>query len=133
MSLRGHITRNKVTLDTGDVMMTKQSHKAECDIHNILKQYKKTGVINHITNRSALYADLPDVMDYQEAIEMVRTAQDGFGDLPAVVRDRFNNDPFFFLQALGDPSRRAEMVELGLIVAPKPDTTIKPENGAESA
>lgn len=112
--------RRKVTAPIDDEMVTKQSHKKECDIHNILSQYQKTGIINHINAHEPEYTDLPAALDYQEAIEMVRTAQESFGDLPSVVRERFKNDPFNLLAALGDPAMRDELEELGIIRAPEP-------------
>lgn len=103
---------------TSDELITKQSHKDECDIHKILKQFKKTGIITHINTRQALYQDLPASMDYQEAIEMVRDAQSAFMELPALVREQFKNDPYQLLAALGDPARRAELEELGIVSKP---------------
>lgn len=107
--------RNRVIADHSDEMMTKQSHKKECDIHNILSQYKKTGIINHIAGREPVYAHLPEAMDYQQAIEIVREAQESFSELPATVRERFGNDPFNLLSAIGDPANRQELVDLGIL------------------
>lgn len=110
--------RNRVFAMHSDKLSTKQAHKKECDIHEILKQYQKTGIINHIQSRQAEFADLPAAMDYQEAIEIVRTAQEGFSELPSKVRERFANDPFNLLAALNDPGMRDELVELGILNAP---------------
>lgn len=116
--------RRRVTLDCGNQLVTKQAHKDECDIHKILSQYKKTGIIRHITNRQALYTDLPNSMDYQEAIHMVKDAQNAFSELPSSVREGFNNDPYEFLAALGDPAQREKLQELGVITKPIPSTVI---------
>lgn len=115
MSLRSIYPRKQVLALHSSEMITKQSSKNECDIHNILKQYQKTGMIAHIASREPYYADLPNAMDYQEAIELVRTAQESFEDLPAKVRERFDNDPFNLLAALHDPANRAELEELGIV------------------
>lgn len=117
--------RRRVSIDCGENLITKQAHKDECDIHKILKQYKKTGIITHITQRQALYADLPSSMDYQEAIETMRTAQESFSELPSSVRERFGNDPFNLLAALGDPNMKAELQELGILTAPPKDLKIQ--------
>ena len=107
--------RLRVFAPHSDEQITKQSHKKECDIHNILSQYQKTGIITHLSGREPAYADLPAAVDYQEAIEMVRDAQESFADLPSAVRERFKNDPFELLAALGDPKNRDELTSLGIL------------------
>jgi phage internal scaffolding protein len=94
--------------------MAHQSHKDECDIHKILNQYKKTGILAHITQRQPLYADLPDASDYQRSLNVILEGHEAFATLPAVVRDRFQNDPSEFLAALGNPALRGELEALGV-------------------
>lgn len=115
MSFRSLYPRNKVTALSSDEIMTVQSAKNECDIHNILKQYKKTGIITHVSAGSPEYKDLPDNIDYQQALEIVREAQESFAELPAKVRDHFDNDPQKLLAALGDPSQLPTLEELGVL------------------
>ncbi|QCQ84971.1 internal scaffolding protein [Blackfly microvirus SF02] len=107
-------SHGRYTLNTGDKLITKQSHKAECDINTILSQYKKTGIINHINNASANYENLPDYPDYQQSLNTIINAQTAFSELPAVVRDRYKNDPATFLAALGDPTQRSQLEEWGV-------------------
>lgn len=90
----------RVPVDFSLPVVTKQSHKAECDINTILRQYQRTGVIAHVAQGRPDYRDLPDVGDYQEALALVETAAAGFGDLPSGVRDRYRNDPARFLEAV---------------------------------
>lgn len=110
-----YVPHKRVTVNTGEFTFTKQSAKDECDINNILAQYKRTGIITHISSMQAQYLDLPSDVDYQASIEVVKTAEEAFSTLPAKVRDRFGNDPFQFLGALYDPDRRDEMEELGVL------------------
>lgn len=105
----------RLTFNTGDRMITKQSHKNECDIHNILKQYQKTGIINHISKNQPQYINLPDPIDYQQAIHTVMEAEDAFASLPSAVRDHFNNDPEAFLRAFTDKSKESFLREHGLL------------------
>ena len=44
---------------TGEVLpsATKQEFKAECDVNNILKQYKATGMIRHVAAQAGVYQD----------------------------------------------------------------------------
>lgn len=102
----------------------KQSFKAECDINNILKQYSVTGQIAHINQKAAqgAYVDLPDPLDFQESIELIRLAESSFSTLPAKVRDRFGNDPAEFLQFMADPDNQDEAIELGLATR-RPDSS----------
>lgn len=112
----------RVGFCSGDVIMTKQSHKAECDINNILAQYKRTGIITHVRNAQGRYEDLPDDVDFQSALEIVSSSTAAFERLPAVVRDAFGNDPGRFLASLGNPEYRARLVEWGVLKpAPKSD------------
>lgn len=94
----------------------KQNHLDECDINNILKQFKNTGQLNHIRANSALgtYADLPDNLDFQESMNIIKQGEYAFSTLPAKVRDRFGNDPANFLEFMADPRNQDEAIKLGL-------------------
>lgn len=105
----------RLVKDCGEELITKQSHKAECDIHNILRQYQRTGIINHINSQTPIYTDLPDELDYQTSLNTILQAQDAFATLPSKVRDHFNNDPALFLAAFADPSQEAQLREWGLL------------------
>lgn len=125
-----YIKHNRVTLDCGTQSRTEQSHKDECDIHKILNQYKRTGIITHITSRQAQFMDLPDAMDFQSSVNTVLEAQKAFSQLPSTVRDRFGNDPAQFLAALGDPAFRPELEALGVFKKSEPATEKTAENAA---
>lgn len=103
--------------------MTKQEFKDQCDINNIIKAFKITGQINHMSANAQLgmYADLPDPIDYQDAQNTIRQASESFASLPAKVRDRFENDPALFLAFLSDPANKDEAQALGLLNKPGPD------------
>lgn len=116
---------------------TKQSFKAECDINNILQQYSATGMIKHIRNEQARYADLPDEVDFQSAMNTVIQAEAAFASLPSKVRNRFHNDPQEFLAFMADPKNKDEAIELGLVnrppAEPKPQKVeiVNPEPAGE--
>jgi phage internal scaffolding protein len=106
----------RVSIDfTGTYSVTEQSHKDECDIHKILNQYKRTGILTHIQKQQPLYMDLPEAAELQQSYEIIRDAHDAFAALPASVRDRFKNDPKAFLGAFADPSMQDELRGLGLL------------------
>lgn len=110
--------RIRVTLDCGTELITKQEFKDECDINNILTQFKKTGIINHITQSQPLYTDLPDELDYQSSLSITAQASDAFATLPSAVRRFFNNNPAELLAALENPAMRGQLEELNILVGP---------------
>lgn len=110
---------------------TKQSFVAECDINNILKQFKATGMINHVKQAAALgtYVDLPEVDDFQASLNSVMRAEQAFASLPSKLRARFDNDPATFLEFFQDPKNQDEAIKLGLAQDTRPPTTlINPQN-----
>lgn len=92
----------------------KQSMKDECDINNILRQYQKTGVLNHTRENAGQYVDLPNVPDYQEALNIVIAAGEAFEQMPGSLRQRFGNSAEEFLNFMDDDGNIDESVELGL-------------------
>lgn len=113
-------TGELVNPQTGEIYKpvprTKQSFVAECDINNILKQYKLTGQIRHISAKAAMgaYQDLPEPLDFQQALNTVLEAQKSFSTLPSHIRARFDNDPASFLGFMSDPANAEEIIKLGL-------------------
>lgn len=94
--------------------MAKQSFKAECDINQIMARYLKTGVLDFVNKLQPQYADVTG-FEYQEAMDIVATSKTLFAELPATVRERFNNNPGEFLDFVHDPANVQEMHELGLM------------------
>lgn len=123
MFYRKHV---RVTTPVGELSMTKQSHKDECDINKILSQYKKTGLISHISNNQPQFMDLPSDIDYQSSLNIMLRAEDAFAALPSLVRDHFANDPERFLRAFGDASQRPYLEELGLLKPAPPPAAAAP-------
>lgn len=123
---------DRVTKDCGSVMITKQSHKDECDIQRILRQFQRTGIITHVQSARPSYEDLPDSVDFQQALHVLDEARDAFAGLPSVVRDYFANDPGRFLAAFQDDSQRAKLEEFGLVRKRAPAPPAPPE-GEEPA
>lgn len=99
--------------------LTKQSFKDECDVNNIVKKHSVTGIYTHINERSAQYADVTEIPDYQTAMQTVASANQLFGTLPSQLRKRFNNDPAEYLAFVQNEDNLDEMVRLGMAV-PRP-------------
>lgn len=112
----------------GELSLTKQSFKDECDINNILKLYKETGELPESQKATPRYGDYSKVPDYLESLNIVAQANEQFALLSAHVRARFDNNPEGFLAFATDPANGEEMVRMGLATAreSKPELTPSP-------
>lgn len=101
---------------------TKGSFKDECDVNKILDRFAKTGQVPTGMRQisEAHFADVSDSPSYQEAIHAVRSAEDLFMALPAVVRRECDNDPAVFMDRLQD---RAWAESHGLLSTPSQPKT----------
>jgi len=93
---------------------TKQAFKDECDINKIMARYIKTGTLEFATRNEGRYGDCTG-MQYEEACYRVAAAKSLFNELPAELRNRFDNEPGQFLAFVQDDRNRAEAQELGLL------------------
>lgn len=106
--------------------MTKQEFANECDINNVIKQFKPhhMAAMLQANLNSGAYTDLPDSYDYQEALHLVKDAERQFMTIPAKVREQFGQDPSAFLAFINNPANLDEARKLGLAkpapVAPPP-------------
>jgi len=108
-----------------------QQFAKETDINEIMRKYKKTGLITHVNQYQAMYGDFISAPDFQDAQQAIADANQMFSELPAEMRDRFGNDPVKFLDfvqavdADGNAKNIEEMRSLGLWVdRPPADATI---------
>lgn len=100
-----------------DSSETSQEFLAECDINTIMRRYARTGQLPNV-NMNPAYADVSDLPDYLDALNIVIEAQHNFAELPAKLRERFNHDPGQLLAFLADKANLDEAVQLGLVNAP---------------
>lgn len=94
---------------------TKQSFKAECDINNIMRKYRDTGIVTHTRDSQPMYGDFSEITDYQGSLNQVLQAQEAFEQLPSLVRKRFANDPGKFVEFIQDDKNYDEAMKLGLL------------------
>ena len=107
---------------------TKQSFKEECDINNIMARYVKTGVLEFAARHQPQYGDFTGY-DFQTAQDTVAKGKTMFAELPAQIRERFENSPAKFLDFVSNPANEAEAVRLGLATAcatPPAPATVPP-------
>lgn len=93
---------------------TKQSFRDIVNTNNIIKKYRQTGIINHITSKDGVYGDFSEMKDFSGALNTVIKAKQQFELLPSEVRNRFGNDPSQLISFLQDPKNVDESVRLGL-------------------
>jgi len=110
--------RHQITFDKAE-MQTKQSHRDECDVNQIVSRFEATGVIQHLNNHQRNYGDI-DGTDFKEAMDLVADAKTMFEELPSDIRTRFKNDPSRFLDFMANPKNESEMIELGLATKIEP-------------
>jgi phage internal scaffolding protein len=101
--------------------LTEQHHKDECDVNKILSNYIKNGVLNHQRDYKGYYDDVTSIGDYDSAMQSIAKANSLFAELPSQIRNKFDNDPARFLEFAGNEENMQEMVELGMVNAPKKD------------
>uniref|UniRef100_UPI0040471F15 hypothetical protein n=1 Tax=Yoonia sp. TaxID=2212373 RepID=UPI0040471F15 len=113
-----------------DPSRTKQSFKEECDINTILKRFNVTGQLP-VGPLQPQYGDFSGVFDYQTALNAVIAAQESFNALPAMLRNRFANDPAAFVDFCSDESNREEMIRLGLVIEKATEVAVESPKAAE--
>lgn len=107
--------RDRQTIEFTEPSLTKQAFRDQCEIHNILKRYQRTGIIEHVTRHQASYGDVSGA-DFHEAQLTIAKAKTLFQELPAAAREHFGHDPAKFLEFTEDldEPKLALLAELGL-------------------
>ncbi len=82
---------------------TKQSHRDECDIVKIMARFDVTGTISHLQKFEGVYGDFSD-FDFREQTNMLTRGREIFDQLPAEVRQEFNQSPAAFFKYVNDPA-----------------------------
>lgn len=111
--------RSRVTIETVGESLTHQHFAHDADVRNIIKQYDKTGLIANVNRGVARYGDYSEINEYREALDLVISAQENFGELPSKIRQMFDNDPGKFFEFATNPENSEKMVELGLAPVPE--------------
>lgn len=106
---------------------TVQADAADADINVIVARLHQAGLP---ASREPWWseADASSPVSYQDALQMIATAQARFEALPSRVRERFGNDPDKLIRFMDDPANADEAVKLGLV--PKPREPERPVGGA---
>lgn len=103
--------------------MTQQQFKEECDINEITRRFG-LGAEMPKGIKVPTYGDFTGIESYHDACNAIAEAGESFDSLPALVRDRFRNDPGAFVDFVLDEKNKDEAVRLGLIQAPAPVSVV---------
>jgi hypothetical protein len=127
----GYGERQRVMTEPKGESLTQQHFADEADVRNIIRQYDKTGLIANVQKGVARYGDYSEVNEYREALDLVNQANATFAELPAELREMFQNNAGTFLEFATNPENENKMIELGLKEAPvQEEQPIKAENKA---
>lgn len=99
----------------GAVSLTKQSDAIDADINSLFARFERTGQLPNMIVKEASYGDFSSVPSYQEAVEIVRHADEQFINLDVSIRNRFDNDPAKFLAFATDPANIDELEKMKLL------------------
>ena len=114
----GYGERQRVKTEPKGESLTQQHFAHEADVRNIIKQYDKTGLIANVQKGVARYGDYSEVNEYREALDLVNNANATFAELPAELREMFQNNAGKFLEFATNPENNEKMIQLGLKEAP---------------
>lgn len=120
---KAYDTHPRVVFTSDLPSRTQQCFKDDCNINNILKRWRKTGVLEHVRDDPGYFSDVTAYTDYRDALHVVMEAEQRFNDLPADLRKRFGNDPAAFVDFVSNPENFKEMQDLGLAKPPEEDRT----------
>lgn len=112
--------------------LTLQQFRDECDINNLVERYNRTGTFYNALDcagrmvRMPQFGDFSDLGDFREQQQKILDIYDHFQTLPSKIRERFNNNPAFFVEFVGDEKNLDECVQLGLLARPKKVDPVAP-------
>lgn len=105
-------------LSCKDKSLAQQQFKDQCDINILFGKYLETGEMPQLET-VLNYGNFEGIYDFQSAMNLVVDAQHQFSQLPARIKNRFDNNPQRLLEFLNDPENREE-AEFLKLVQPRP-------------
>lgn len=113
LSARPRGGRRVITIND-EPTKTQTQFKDETDVNIIMRKYRSTGQITHLSNKQGMYIDTENMSSYQEALHTVMKSRETFMQLPSEIRKRFQNDPQQLIDFLGNQENYEESIKLGL-------------------
>lgn len=106
-----------VSRETGlrcdDATRAQQQFKEECDINTIVRNFGLTGQLPQ-NLQMPLDAAFVDVLDYQTALNQIMETEKAFMQIPAEIRETFQNNPQKFVDFVSDEANVKQCREWGL-------------------
>lgn len=103
----------------------------ECDIHYLYSNLLKFGTAypGRLTKPSRIPQFVQSVAprDLATAMDVVNKAREQFEQLPVEVRDKFNYNPYRFMEFVTNDKNKEELVKMGLANIVKPVKTLAQE------
>jgi len=89
------LDRVRVVVDTGDESLVQQQFKDEVDVNTIVRRFGFNITPEYYPG---VYGDFTGIVDFESASLAVARAEEGFMQLPAEARAKFDNSPQAFLE-----------------------------------
>jgi len=128
---KGQIVRRRVQLDFSDEpLLTEQAHAKTADINEIVRRHGANAFHRQyveMLQSGAMRFDDVTGNDFQEASVIIAKAQQSFGQLPAELRAKFENNPAKFLDFVQNPDNGPALIDMGLASPPAPEPVIRVE------
>lgn len=81
-----------------------QAEAAACDMDNVLRRFAN-GDISVLSQSQGVYADVSSApMHFTDALNMVRSVEDAFNQMPADEREKYDNDWVKYGASIVNPS-----------------------------
>lgn len=107
--------------------LTKQAFKEDCDINKILAKVQRTGMLEHLASGEPFYGDVSELVDYKEALNVIKRANDLFLEMSPEIRERFDNDPAKMISFLENKENLKEAIDLGMVIK-QPEKPVDGQN-----
>lgn len=95
--------------------LTVQAEEPNCNINNIMQRYATQGILPPTNGTEPQYADVSNIGDYMECLQVVQNAQQAFDSLPSALRKELDNNPANLVTFIQNPANKERCVEFGLL------------------
>lgn len=125
MTFSPRIKKQTPGITNNEPSLTQQSDQKQTDIHYIMKQFERTGVLQHSSQYEGQYGNFADMPNYTLAHQLIAEAKTMFETVPASIRALHNNDPSQFVSWMQNPENRDQMLKQGFTDTHLPALEVK--------
>jgi hypothetical protein len=93
------------------------------DINFIMKNYGNVNTLQHLEQVDLQFPDISELTEYSDLRRINAETEQAFMQLPAHIREKFDNDPYTWLDVANaaPDQREAWLIQKGLLTAPDPE------------